>query len=179
MLNKIKNNKDHNILKSSLIETLLGPILLIADENSLYFLGFNDEKNINKDIEKLKNTTQLDIISGENKIITSIKHELDDYFSGRLKKFKTPIAYIGTPFQIKVWKELEKIPHGQTQSYYDIATAIGSPKNFRGVGQANSANNLSIIIPCHRVINKNKQLGGYSGGLDRKIWLLNHERINL
>jgi AraC family transcriptional regulator of adaptative response/methylated-DNA-[protein]-cysteine methyltransferase len=97
------------------------------------------------------------------------------YFQGKLKEFKTPIALNGTPFQKQVWEELLKIPYGQTISYKDLAIAVGNPRGCRAVAQANGANNLAVIIPCHRVINHNGRIGGYGGGLDRKKWLLDLE----
>jgi len=97
------------------------------------------------------------------------------YFKGELKQFFTPIVMFGTPFQKRVWLELKKIPIGETRSYSDIAKKLETLGAVRAVGSANGANPLAIIIPCHRVINIDGQLGGYRGGLARKKWLLEHE----
>ncbi len=102
--------------------------------------------------------------------------ELDEYFSGGRKKFTVKLERNGTDFQKKVWRALEKISYGGTASYADIAEAVGSPKAVRAVGLANSKNPHWVIVPCHRVIGKNKKLVGYAGGLVRKKWLLDHEK---
>jgi AraC family transcriptional regulator of adaptative response/methylated-DNA-[protein]-cysteine methyltransferase len=106
----------------------------------------------------------------------ALGQELKAYFAGSLRQFKTPIILIGTPFQQVVWKAVQEIPYGQTRSYADIARAIGKPKAVRAVGTAIGANPIWVIVPCHRVIQSNGGLGGYAGGLERKRWLLEHER---
>lgn len=101
--------------------------------------------------------------------------QLAEYFAGTRKEFSCKLDMRGSPFQIKVWNELLKIPYGTTRSYGEVAKAIGTPKASRAIGSANHANRISIFIPCHRVIGSNGRLVGYGGGLDRKRWLLNHE----
>lgn len=102
--------------------------------------------------------------------------QLNEYFSGKRTDFSFAIDRVsGTNFQKKVWSALEKIPYGKTVSYEDVAIAVGSPKAVRAVGLANSKNPHWVVVPCHRVIGKNKKLVGYAGGLDRKKWLLDHE----
>lgn len=115
-------------------------------------------------------------LAHERAAYAMVQHELDAYFSGTLRNFKTPIALIGTPFQRAVWAAVQAIPYGQTRSYADIARAIGKPKAVRAVGQAIGANPVWIIVPCHRVIQSSGGLGGYAGGVERKQWLLEHER---
>jgi AraC family transcriptional regulator of adaptative response/methylated-DNA-[protein]-cysteine methyltransferase len=112
---------------------------------------------------------------GKTAPILSIEQELRVYFKNGLKRFETPIKMIGTDFQKRVWLALQQIPAGETRSYSDIAKAIEHPRAIRAVGRANGTNTLSIIIPCHRVINANGDLGGYGGGIERKKWLLSHE----
>ena len=90
--------------------------------------------------------------------------------------FSTPLFLTGTLFQNHVWQELQKIPFGKTCAYSDIASSISKPTAFRSVAQANGANQHCIIIPCHRVVNKDGSLGGYSSGIIRKEWLLQHEK---
>ena len=107
------------------------------------------------------------------------KKQLDEYFAGIRKEFDIPIKLEGTDFQIKVWKELLKIPYGETCTYLDIAKHIGNPKAYRAVGMANNKNKIMIIIPCHRVIGSNKKLVGYAGGLDVKEKLLKLEKENV
>ena len=106
----------------------------------------------------------------------ALKKELVEYFEGSRKKFSINLVFPGTPFQEGVWKELLKIPYGATVSYEDIARRVGSPKAVRAVGTANGMNRIAVVIPCHRVVNKSGELGGYGGGLWRKKLLLGLEQ---
>ena len=144
----------------------------------------------NTKIGKLKIEYDSDAITG----ITSAKNEkeqgirselsdktalqLEEYFDGKRKEFDISIKLIGTEFQKKVWNELLKIPYSETVSYKDIAINTGNPKACRAVGMANHNNPILIIVPCHRVINENKKLGGYALGLDLKRRLLELEKEN-
>ncbi|MBS0652448.1 MAG: bifunctional transcriptional activator/DNA repair protein Ada [Verrucomicrobia bacterium] len=169
-------SEGHKVLKASWIDTPLGPMLAVADEKALYLLEFVDRRGLEKEIEQLRRKTKLPIIPGKTKPIQQIEAELVEYFSGKLQEFKTPLAPVGSEFQKRVWEELKKIPSGETRSYKEIALAIGKPSAFRAVALANGANQFAIVIPCHRVINSNGELGGYGGGIKRKEWLLNHEK---
>jgi len=102
--------------------------------------------------------------------------QVDEYFNGKRKEFTVRLILQGTEFQKKVWRELLKIPYGETASYKDIAVAMGREKAVRAVGNANRLNKIAVIIPCHRVIGSNGKLVGYGGGLWRKKWLLEHEQ---
>jgi AraC family transcriptional regulator of adaptative response/methylated-DNA-[protein]-cysteine methyltransferase len=168
--------KDTHILKASWLDTPLGPMLAIANEDALYLLEFVDRRGLEKEIEHLRRKTKSAIVPGHTQTISMIEKELELYFKGSLKEFKTPLFLLGSPFQKHVWDELIKIPPGETRSYAALAKTIGRPTAYRAVAQANGANQLAIIIPCHRVINTNGELGGYGGGLSRKNWLINHER---
>lgn len=108
--------------------------------------------------------------------IRFIEEELKGYFDGSLRHFTTPLFQGGTSFQRSVWDKLAAIPCGETESYQDLAVSLGKPTAYRAVAQANGANQLAIVIPCHRVINASGELGGYGGGLTRKSWLLQHEQ---
>lgn len=101
--------------------------------------------------------------------------QLKAYFSGDLRNFDLPLAPEGTPFQLRVWQELLRIPYGSTISYGELAARLGDPQSARAVGLANGANPIAIIIPCHRVIGSNGALTGYGGGLRNKKWLLDLE----
>lgn len=101
--------------------------------------------------------------------------QLDEYFAGCRQRFSLKLNLQGTPFQKKVWAELQKIPYGQTRSYGEIARACGYPGGSRAVGQANHHNPVVIIIPCHRVVGSDGRLVGFGAGLWRKKWLLQHE----
>jgi AraC family transcriptional regulator of adaptative response/methylated-DNA-[protein]-cysteine methyltransferase len=168
-------SQEVKLLKANWLDTPLGPMLAIADEKFLYLLEFVNRRGLEKEIEKLRERGQWKIIPGKTEIIDKIEEELDHYFKGALDQFKTPIVMIGTAFQKRVWSELKKIPIGQTCSYFDIAKRLENPGAVRAVGHANGVNQHAIIIPCHRVIHADGQLGGYAGGLARKKWLLEHE----
>ncbi|MEI8365940.1 MAG: methylated-DNA--[protein]-cysteine S-methyltransferase [Parachlamydiaceae bacterium] len=165
-----------NILKASWLDSPLGPMLAIANEEALYLLEFVERRGLEREIERLRERTKSAIIPGCTPPIKSIENELELYFKGKLTEFKTPVFLLGSPFQKRVWEELNKIPYGQTRSYAEIAITIGKPTAFRAVAQANGANQLAIIIPCHRVINSNGELGGYGGGVTRKQWMLKLEK---
>ena len=109
-------------------------------------------------------------------LIEAAKRGLTAYFEGARTDFAAlALDPRGTPFQLRVWQELRRIPWGQTISYVELARRAGNPKASRAVGQANAVNPIPLIIPCHRVIAGDGSLGGYSSGLDRKRWLLRHE----
>ncbi|MDR1388236.1 MAG: methylated-DNA--[protein]-cysteine S-methyltransferase [Propionibacteriaceae bacterium] len=104
--------------------------------------------------------------------------QLDEYFSGRRRRFDLPLALHGTAFQRTVWEALIEIPYATTASYTDVAVGAGRPRAVRAVGQANNRNPIPIIVPCHRVIGHGGALTGYRGGLEAKHWLLEHERTH-
>lgn len=108
----------------------------------------------------------------------SYHEEIIQYLEGNLKKFTIPFSFKGTPFQEKVWKELLKIPYGETKTYKDIAESINSPKAFRAVGGALNKNPISIIVPCHRIIGSSGELVGFAGGIGIKNKLLVLEKAN-
>lgn len=168
--------KNNHILKAAWLDTKLGPIIAIADDNALHLLEFVDRRGLERAVERLRAKTKSAIIPGNTPVICSIKDELNQYLDGKLKTFRTPLIFFGSSFQQNVWDALKKIPHGTTCSYTDIARTIGKPSACRAVANANGANQLAIVIPCHRVINANGELGGYGGGLSRKKWLIEHEK---
>lgn len=112
------------------------------------------------------------------RIQSRIIQQLQDYFKGERKDFDIPLAPVGTEFQKQIWKLVQQISYGETASYLNIAIASGSEKNTRAVGLANGKNPIPIVIPCHRILGSNGKLTGYSGGLERKRWLLLHEQQN-
>lgn len=114
-----------------------------------------------------------------NEITDLCKQQLADYFKGKRKTFELPLDPIGTEFQRSVWKCLSTIAFGETVSYLDIAKMVNKPKGSQAVGGANGRNPISIIVPCHRVVGSNGLLTGYAGGIERKLWLLNHEGIEV
>ena len=120
-----------------------------------------------------------DIIKENDKgseVLDKALKQMNEYFSGERKKFDLPLYFEGTEFQKGVWNELRKIAYGTTVSYKDIAEGINNEKAVRAVGNANNKNKIMIIVPCHRVIGKNGKLVGFAGGLDKKEFLLEHEK---
>lgn len=173
----MKLNQNSTQLTASFINTKLGVMLAIADENSLHVLEFVDTLDLKNEIKKLRIKKNARIL-GYNKQIKSVKLELRSYFDGTLKEFKTPFHTDGSLFQILVWDKLMSVPYDKTRTYAYQAHAIGHKKAYRAVANANAANQIAIVIPCHRIINTNGNIGGYSGGLARKKWLINHEKMN-
>jgi len=165
-----------NHLHTVSIETPLGSMIAIARTDALLMLQFTDKVRLQNEIKQIENSTQLSILPIKNAILDSIENELTFYFRGELKVFNTPLQLIGTPFQHRVWHALSNIPYGKTKSYTEEAHDIHHPSAYRAVANANGANHLSIVIPCHRVISHSGELGGYSSGIYRKKWLLDHEQ---
>lgn len=112
---------------------------------------------------------------GVSDVIHFCTEQLIEFFQGKRKQFDVPIHQQGTDFQQKVWSKLMNINYGKTISYLDLAKNLGDEKVIRAAASTNGKNKISIIVPCHRVIGTNKSLTGYSGGLWRKKWLLQHE----
>lgn len=167
---------DGKVLLATWIDTPLGPMLSIVDKEYLYLLEFVDRRGLEKEVERLRQKLKIGIIPGKTEVTAQIEMELTNYFSGKSYEFQTPCFFLGSAFEKSVWKELQLIPVGQTSSYLTMSKNIGKPKSFRAVANANGKNQLAIIVPCHRVINQNGELGGYGGGLSRKQWLINHEK---
>ena len=109
-------------------------------------------------------------------VLAECVRQLDEYFGGRRTDFDLPVQQKGTDFQQNVWNVLRDIPFGKTVSYADVAKILGKPKFARAVGAANGRNRVWIMVPCHRVIGANGSLTGYAGGIERKKWLLAHEK---
>lgn len=145
----------------AVMQSPIGKLHLISDDREVLAIGFKDEW-------KLKPKT--------GSVLKVAMRQLDEYFSGKRKTFDLPLKMTGSPFQLKAWKELCKIPYGKTISYKDQATKLGSSKAFRAVGSANGKNRFPIVIPCHRVIAADGGLGGYAGGLKIKTRLLQLEQ---
>lgn len=113
-------------------------------------------------------------------LLLKVINQIKEYLNGEREVFDLPLELsLGTPFQQKVWAALQKIPYGETISYAKLADNIGQPKAFRAVANANGKNPFSIIIPCHRVIASDGELGGYTGGLDKKEYLLALEGVEI
>lgn len=169
-------SKSSNCIVAAWIESPTGPLVTAATDEGICLLEFSDRRMLDAQFTTLRKLFKSPIVPGENKHIDLLKKELKKYFEGALKQFTVPIIFPGSQFQQKVWNELLKIPSGKTVSYEEIAKKVGTPKAQRAVGHANGLNRIAIVIPCHRVVNKNGNLGGYGGGLWRKQRLLELEQ---
>jgi len=158
------------------IESPLGPLVAGATAQGICLLEFTDRRMLPAQIETVRRRFGCAVVPGESPHFDRLRDQLDAYFAGELRKFSLPLAAPGTPFQERVWGELQRIPFGETRSYEDLARAVGAIGAQRAVGHANGLNRIAILIPCHRVINKNGKLGGYGGLLWRKEALLHLER---
>ncbi len=166
------------VLMAGWLETPLGIMLAAGDDDSLYMLNYVEQSSMERKVAVIQRKLQARLEIGDAPAIKSVTREMREYFAGKRRDFETPLAMTGTSFQTRVWEELRRIPYGETISYADLAKRINKPAAFRAVAQANSQNPLAIVIPCHRVINNDGGLGGYSAGLDRKRWLLDFERAH-
>lgn len=158
------------------VESPVGPLLLGATEKGVALLEFTDRRALESQLETLRKRTKRALVPGTNERVEEAKRQLADYFAGQRTTFDLALDAPGTPFEQAVWGELLKIPYGETRSYEDLAKSVGRPGGSRAVGQANGRNRVAIVIPCHRVVNKGGELGGYGGGLWRKRFLLDLEQ---
>lgn len=163
------------IITTTTFSTPMGEMFAAASKKGLILLYFFTPYDIEAHIDKLKKTLDADVIPGNSEIFDVLKTQLSEYFDKKRTTFEIPLQLIGTPFQIKVWKELLNIPYGKTISYKEQAIKIENEKAFRAVANANGQNMISIIVPCHRVISNNGNIGGYTGGLEKKEFLLKLE----
>lgn len=159
-----------------LLNTPLGTMQAIADNQALCLLEFIDNQRLDSKTAKLLLMAQATLVQQSNPLLEHLRAELGRYFQGSLHAFTTPVAFYGSSFQQRVWQKLCDIEYGSKQSYAHLASSIQMPSGFRAVAQANASNRLAIIIPCHRIIAKDGAIGGYSGGVHRKEWLLRHEQ---
>ena len=165
-----------NELTTAAIATPLGEMLAVFGGKGLCLLEFVGQKHMEQEITAVQKALRGRFVFREDERTQLLRQELDLYFKGRLKTFATPLEQIGTEFQKQAWDALLAIPYGETRSYKEQAQRLGNPKAVRAVAAANGQNKVSILIPCHRVIGKDGALTGYGGGLQRKAWLLAHER---
>jgi len=149
-------------LFASTLQTPIGWLEITTDESSLRRISFIDDPSCSTE--------------NQPEILIETIHQLKEYFTGTRKLFHLNINPEGTGFQKRTWSAVQEIEYGQTATYLEIALKTGSKNNTRAVGLANGRNPLPIVVPCHRVIGSNGKLTGYSGGLDKKRWLLEHER---
>ena len=154
---------------SFLYNEVIGNLEIIEEKDGISEINFLRE-------EKIENRKKLYNIFIESPLTKECKRQLEEYFSGKRKNFNIKLDIKGTDFQKSCWNAMLKVPYGKTISYSDEAKIIKNEKAVRAVGSANGKNNIPIIIPCHRIISKDGKLGGYSGGLDIKMYLLELEK---
>jgi len=167
--------RDGDFIRLGWIESPLGPMVAGATESAICLLEFTDRRMLETQLETLRNRYRLPLLAGASPLLQRVESELGEYFAGRRRSFELPLDYPGTDFQRRVWEALLEIPYGETRSYADLARELGSPGAARAVGRANGLNRIAILIPCHRVVNADGSLGGYGGGLWRKLRLLEAE----
>jgi AraC family transcriptional regulator of adaptative response/methylated-DNA-[protein]-cysteine methyltransferase len=168
--------KAKGALLAERIETPLGSMLAIADDEGLRLLEFVDRRALERELTILRQRLQTNVVPGEHRHLDAVRTQLADYFAGKNLEFDIPLAPVGSPFQLRTWNLLRKIPISETRSYSWMAKHLGDVEMRRAVGRANGENMMCIIIPCHRVIRADGTLCGYGGGLWRKRWLLDHEK---
>jgi methylated-DNA-[protein]-cysteine S-methyltransferase len=166
-------------LSRSTISTPVGDMLALASDAGLCALEFTgpDKRLTRLEARLARHFPPHAIADGESRVIARTRAWLDAYFAGACAEIgDLPLDLRGAAFEKRVWQKLTRIPPGETTSYGAIARALGAPGASRAVGAANGANPIAIIVPCHRVIGSTGSLTGYGGGLERKQWLLDHER---
>ncbi|WP_105207205.1 methylated-DNA--[protein]-cysteine S-methyltransferase [Streptococcus suis] len=155
----------------TIYQSPIGPMSLVAGDKGLRGVWFEDQKFFERGLDEKP-------VLGSHPILDQTSLLLDAYFSGQDVDFSSlTLEAIGTEFQEKVWRLLKEIPHGQTTNYGRLAQQLGL-RSGQAIGGAVGRNPYSIIVPCHRVLNQKGQLTGYAGGLDKKIWLLQHENLH-
>lgn len=149
------NEKYHGYIKSP-----IGWLEIICSKDALLSVKFTLQKG-----KELKNS-----------LVEEVIQQLEEYFRGERTKFDIKLELSGSEFRKKAWNALLQIPFGETISYKEQAAKIGNPNAARAIGGANNKNPIAIIVPCHRVIGKNGDMTGYNSGIEKKIFLLNHEQ---
>ncbi|CAB3261598.1 unnamed protein product [Arctia plantaginis] len=173
-----ENMVDALVVNVDTFVTPIGKAIAVADDDYLYILSFEDSKNLEKKFETLSTQLECKFVESNNKLIEKIKEEFSQYLKGSLKKFTVPVKFFGTDFQNAVWNKLLELPYGSTQTYADLAVALGRAKSHsRAVGGACGANPLLVVVPCHRLVGVASK-GGYNSGEDRKDKLLKLENTS-
>ena len=157
------------------VDTPIGEMVAGATETHLVLLEFTHRRTLDAQLARLSRATGFVLERGESRVVRDLRRELAEYFRGERKEFTIPLDARGTPFQMRVWSALRRIPSGSTTSYGRLAASLGQPTAVRAVAGANGDNPISILIPCHLVIGSDGSLTGYGGGLWRKKKLLDLE----
>jgi methylated-DNA-[protein]-cysteine S-methyltransferase len=165
----------NKIYYSSFDSQILKKVFVASTERGVCMVDFlTSERDF---LKRLKKKFPGEIVKSDREN-RDVLNQLNRFLKGDLKRFDCKLYLEGSSFQKKVWSALAKIPYGQTRSYKEIAQAIGHPKAFRAVGNANGQNSIPLIIPCHRVIESNGGLGGFGHGIEVKKRLLDFEKAH-
>jgi AraC family transcriptional regulator of adaptative response/methylated-DNA-[protein]-cysteine methyltransferase len=167
--------RGRDCMVANLVETPLGPMIAAATSRALCLLEFASRRMLPAQVETVKRRFGVPMVPGTNSILDDLGAQLPEYFAGTRRRFEVPLDAPGTPFQTRVWDALREIPYGETRSYEAIARVVGAVGAVRAVGTANGMNRIAILIPCHRVVRKSGETGGYGGGKWRKVALLQLE----
>lgn len=162
-------------IKTIIYQSPCGELLLGEYNNQLCLCDWYYRKNRESIDNRIKKALDAEYIIQESSLLLETKQQLEEYFEKKREVFDLPLLFVGTSFQQEVWNTLQTISYGKTTSYFHLAKLMNNESAVRAVANANGANALAIIIPCHRVIGKNNALVGYAGGLDAKKKLLNLE----
>lgn len=168
-------NKNINI---GYYKTKIGELIIGSFDKKLCILDFRYRRMRTTVDNRIKKHLETDFVEQEDEIIIEVKKQIDEYLQGSRKEFNIPLLLLGTDFQKQVWSELLKVNYGETATYLDISKRIDNPKAVRATASANGANAIALIVPCHRIIESNGELGGFGGGLPVKKRLLNLEIEN-
>jgi AraC family transcriptional regulator of adaptative response/methylated-DNA-[protein]-cysteine methyltransferase len=167
--------RPHDCITFTWIESPLGPLLAASVQEGICLLEFSDRRMLEAQLTTLKRRIGRPALPGDDAHLKQLRRELGEYFDGKRRAFDVALFAPGSEFQTKVWNGLQQLGCGETVSYRELARRIGAPKAARAVGRANGMNRVAIVIPCHRVVNDDGRLGGYGGGLWRKLRLLELE----
>lgn len=177
-MQKIENRGySSNIIRIQRYHSPCGDLMLSSFEDKLCLCDWDVEKHRDVVDIRLRKVLRAGYEEKTSDIIQETSKQLDEYFDGKRMVFDIPLLFAGTDFQKKVWHKLLEVPYGVTLSYGELATQLGMPKAVRAVANANGANAISIIVPCHRVIGSDHSLTGYGGGLAAKRKLLQLESV--
>jgi O-6-methylguanine DNA methyltransferase len=166
------------MLALSRIHTKVGSMLAGASEQGICLFDFEYRRSISSVRARVEHYMQEQFTDSDHFFFAVLRQQVEEYFSGIRKTFDVPLVLAGSDFQKRVWHALLQIPYGETRTYKQQSVALGDEKAVRAVATANGENGLAILVPCHRVIAENGSLTGYSGGLEKKKWLLDHERVH-
>src|SRR5262249_35634236 len=153
--------RDAASIITAMIESPVGPLLAGATDEGVCLLEFTDRRALETQLAEVRRRFGAAVVPGRPGPLDRLRGGLRPYFAGKRRRCTVPLIYPGSEFQRAVWSALLRIPYGETRSYEDVAKMVGDRAAMRAVGRANGQNRIAIVIPCHRVVNKSGQLGGY------------------